>query len=72
VRQGKKQWKLLLQEYPGVYERREQFEKNFRNHFDKGVHFLKDCTLEELRKLNVTETVNEEVSECVGICELMN
>jgi 3'-phosphoadenosine 5'-phosphosulfate sulfotransferase (PAPS reductase)/FAD synthetase len=74
VRQGKKQWKLLLREYPETYRRREQLEKDFRRQFGKDVHFLKDCTLEELRGqvLFAEEVTNKTAFECVGICELMN
>jgi 3'-phosphoadenosine 5'-phosphosulfate sulfotransferase (PAPS reductase)/FAD synthetase len=71
VRQGKKQWKKLLELLPDVYGEREDLETRFRDKFGKGS-FLKDMTLKELRQDN-EDTDDQELfdGECIGVCRFV-
>lgn len=74
VRAGKKHWKLLLEKLPKVYAERERVEEEFRESFNKDVHFLKDETLKHYReRIQAKETIvfdesDEKEVECIGIC----
>jgi 3'-phosphoadenosine 5'-phosphosulfate sulfotransferase (PAPS reductase)/FAD synthetase len=70
VRQGKKQWLHLLKTLPEIYREREDLEKRFMERFGKGT-FLKNTTLEELRKQTKPEIAIDEIGECVGICQFV-
>ena len=77
VRAGKKQWKHLLDVLPDVYSERERVEKEMQIFTGKNVHFLKDITLEELRKQieqqpKIQFPLDDVTSECIGICSMMN
>jgi 3'-phosphoadenosine 5'-phosphosulfate sulfotransferase (PAPS reductase)/FAD synthetase len=74
VRQGKKQWRHLLDVLSEVYAQREQLEESFRMTSKKDVHFLKDITLRELRECRapILDFENDYTPECIGICEFVN
>ena len=76
VRAGKKQWVSLLSVYPEVYAERERVEKEFSDFIGKPVTYMKDISLEELRKIIESQEVfdfgeDEWQGECVGICGRM-
>lgn len=50
VRAGKKQWRLLYEKLPEIYLDRERVEREVGEYFKRNIHFLKDETLEHLRK----------------------
>lgn len=67
---------MLLRTMPRVYADRERIEREFSEHFGKRCTFLKDWSLEELRK---AEEANQELDftddgwqgECIGMCGTM-
>lgn len=77
VRSGKKQWKLLYEKLPEVYAERERVEEEMRAETGKDIHYMKDMTLRELRRLIDMQEVldfgdDDTVTECIGICGLQN
>jgi len=79
VRAGKKQWKLLYEKLPAVYADRERVEEDLREYLGKDIHFFKDETLREFRgrierkELSAYYNDKEENdTECIGICSMMN
>ncbi len=78
VRAGKKHWKLLYEKLPDVYLDRERVEREFREYFNKDVHFFKDETLEAFRgriernELSSYYDTGEKETECIGVCMSMN
>jgi hypothetical protein len=76
VRQGKKQWKHLLNTLPEVYAERERVENELSVYLGKKVTYLKDCSLKELREdyMNLPlfdNNDNDCIPECIGVCELL-
>jgi 3'-phosphoadenosine 5'-phosphosulfate sulfotransferase (PAPS reductase)/FAD synthetase len=76
VRQGISQWRLLLRKLPEVYRERERVETEFNNVFGTEYSFMKHLSLKELREqpeqLYFSDDNNDQLGECIGICDLMN
>lgn len=56
-----------------MLKERERLEKEFREFYNKDVHFLKDETLEQLRlRRTSNDKDDDKKTECIGICGTQN